>query len=105
MSNESSRISIHMRTVQTLGIAALAFGALAGCNADRLKVPELNNPTPEGVASDPVVALNLAAGGIINRDRADFGGQILTNGIFGREAYNYTPTESRNTTGYLVNPE
>jgi hypothetical protein len=94
-----------MRTVQTLGIAALAFGALAGCNADRLKVPELNNPTPEGVASDPVVALNLAAGGIINRDRADFGGQILTNGIFGREAYNYTPTESRNTTGYLVNPE
>lgn len=94
-----------MRTLRTIGSVALAAGALSACNADRLKVPELNNPTPGGVSSDPVVALNLAAGGIIQRDRNDFGGQILSNGIFGREAFNYTPTESRNTTGYLVNPD
>ena len=93
-----------MRILKTLGVTALVLGGLPACNADRLKVPELNNPTPGGVASDPAVALNLAAGGIITRDRADFGGQIVTNGIFGREVFNYTPTESRNTTGYLVNP-
>ena len=93
-----------MRIFHTLGITALALGGLAACSSDRLEVPEYNNPTPAGVSSDPVVALNLAAGGIIQRDRADHGGQILSNGIFGREAFNYTPTEGRNTTGYLVNP-
>jgi starch-binding outer membrane protein, SusD/RagB family len=92
-----------MRILRTLGIATVALGGLAGCNADRLEVPELNNPTPEGVATDPGVALNLAAGGIITRDRADIA--VVANGIFGREVFNYTPTESRNTTGYLVNPE
>ena len=92
-----------MRRVRTLSITAAALGALSACSSDRLNVPEYNNPTPEGVASDPVVALNLAAGGIITRDRADFA--IVANGIFGRETFNYTPTESRNTTGYLVNPE
>src|SRR5262245_46686841 len=94
-----------MRTLRGFGSVALAAGALSACNADRLDVPELNNPTPGSVASDPVVALNLAAGGIIQRDRNDFGGQITSNGIFGREVLNYTPTDSRNVTGYLVNPD
>ena len=92
-----------MRRVRTLGITAAALGALSACSSDRLNVPEYNNPTPEGVASDPVVALNLAAGGIITRDRADIA--VVSNGIFGREVLNYTPTDSRNVTGYLVNPD
>ena len=92
-----------MRRVRTLGITAAALGALSACSSDRLHVPEYNNPTPEGVASDPVVALNLAAGGIITRDRADIA--VVANGIFGREVLNYTPTDSRNVTGYLVNPD
>src|SRR5215217_2494200 len=104
MRHEFTRTHSLMRIFHTLGITGLALGGLAACNSDRLKVPEYNNPTPEGVSSDPLVALNLAAGGVIQRDRADHGGQILSNGIFGREAFNYTPTEGRNTTGYLVNP-
>jgi starch-binding outer membrane protein, SusD/RagB family len=104
MRHEFTRTHSLMRIFHTLGITVLALGGLAACNSDRLEVPEYNNPTPEGVSSDPLVALNLAAGGIIQRDRADHGGQILSNGIFGREAFNYTPTEGRNTTGYLVNP-
>src|SRR5215207_627759 len=103
MRHDLSRIPTLMRILRTLGIATVALGGLAACNADRLEVPELNNPTPEGVATDPTVALNLAAGGIITRDRTDIA--VVTIGIFGREAFNYTPTESRNTTGYLVNPE
>src|SRR5688572_7051118 len=105
MRHDSLRTHSQMRLLRTFGMTAVAVGALAACNADRLKVPDYNNPTPEGVASDPVVALNLAAGGIITRDRADHGGQILNFAIFGREALNYTPTDSRNVTGYLVNPE
>ena len=105
MRSDLTRTFSHMSSLRTFGITALALGGLAACSADRLKVPEFNNPTPESVESDPVVALNLAAGGVIQRDRADHGGQILNFGIFGREAFNYTPTESRNTTGYLVNPE
>jgi starch-binding outer membrane protein, SusD/RagB family len=93
-----------MRTIKFTGLATVAL-VLAACSADRLVVPEYNNPTPEGAAADPLVALNLAAGGIITLDRAQHGGQILANGIFGRETFNYTPTEPRNTTGYLVNPE
>jgi starch-binding outer membrane protein, SusD/RagB family len=86
-------------------ISGVSLVVLAACSADRLEVPNYNNPTPTAVAGDPVVALNLAAGGIITGERGQAAGNISAFGIFGREAFNYTPTEGRNTSGYLVNPD
>jgi starch-binding outer membrane protein, SusD/RagB family len=84
---------------------ALSASALAGCSADKLKIIDPTSPTPAGAAADPIVALNQAAGGLIVLDRGQMAGNISQFGIFGRESFNYTPTEGRNTSGYLVTPE
>lgn len=76
--------------------------ALAACSADRLVVPNYNNPTTESIQSDPAAALPLLASGILRNDRDNATGYVLGVGILGREAYNYTPTEGRNTTGWLT---
>lgn len=77
---------------------------LAGCSADRLNVPNYNSPTPEGAAASPLVALAQASSGLITQMRGLGTGPISQFGILGREAFNYTPQEGRNTTGYLVSP-
>ena len=84
--------------------ALLGAVALAGCSADRLNVPNYNSPTPEGAAAAPLVALAQASSGIITQMRGLGAGPIQQWGILGREAYNYTAQEGRNTTGYLVSP-
>jgi starch-binding outer membrane protein, SusD/RagB family len=76
--------------------------ALAGCSADRLVVPNYNNPTTESIAGDPVAAIPLLATGVLRNDRDGATGFVLGLGILGRESYNYTPTEGRNTTGWLT---
>lgn len=88
-------------TGSTLAILGLA---LSGCSADRLTIPNYNSPTDEKVASDPG-ALQLTANGLIVGARSELGGWISGTGRLGREAYSYTPTESRNTTTYLMGPQ
>ncbi len=92
-----------MRTVLTRGAVAVAAAAgLAGCSADRLVVPNFNSPTPESVTGDVAAAVPLLASGVLRNDRDQATGYVLGVGILGREAYNYTPTEGRNTTGWLT---
>ena len=89
-----------------LPAAALALvTTLGACSADRLVVPNQNSATPQGAAADPVGAVNFLAGGIQAQVRDQAAGWVLSTGILGREAFNYTGTESRNTTGFLVNPD
>jgi hypothetical protein len=96
---------ITSRTSAFVLAGALGLGALGGCSADRLKIIDPTSPTPAGAAADPIVALNQAAGGLIALDRGQHANNISQFGIFGRESFNYTPTEGRNTSGYLVTPE
>src|SRR6185437_10558357 len=46
--------------------------------------------------------LPFLATGVLRDDRGNAPGYVLGLGILGREAYNYTPTEGRNTTGWLT---
>ena len=84
--------------------ALVSAVALAGCSADRLSVPNYNSPTPEGAAAAPLVALAQSSSGMITQMRGLGTGPFSQFGILGREAFNYTAQEGRNTTGYLVSP-
>ena len=76
-------------------------GGLAACGLDRPTVPNYNNPTPTGLAADPVGGVQLSANGLIFQLRGQMAGWISGSGIMGRESFNYTPTEGRNTTCWL----
>ena len=80
---------------------ALALAALA-CNADRLFVPNYQNPTPESIRSDPLQAIQVLSTGVLRGDRDNALDFVNGTGILGRESYNYTPTEGRNTSGWLT---
>ena len=92
-----------MNRMMKPGIVAAALGAvsLAACS-DRLTVPNFQSPTVESISSDPVAAIPLLATGVLRDDRGNLPGYVLGTGILGREAYNYTPTEGRNTSGWLT---
>ncbi|HKW11451.1 MAG TPA: RagB/SusD family nutrient uptake outer membrane protein [Gemmatimonadaceae bacterium] len=79
----------------------MAAGSIAGCGLDRPTVPNYNNPTPTGLAGDPVGGVQLSANGLVFQLRAQVAGFISGAGIMGRESFNYTPTEGRNTTCWL----
>lgn len=90
-----------MRPLITRGLLAVALlGASAACG-DRLTVPNYLNATPESIQGDPASAVPLLASGILRNDRDLHTGYVSGTGILGRESYNYTPTEGRNTTGWL----
>jgi len=79
-------------------------GALIGtaaCSSDRLNIPNYNAPDIGGVSKDPQ-AIQLAATGIIERERFLQPGTTQEFGFFGRESYIYFPTDGRNVTGFLV---
>jgi starch-binding outer membrane protein, SusD/RagB family len=79
--------------------SAVVVVLLAGCNADALNVPNFNAP---GVSTTPDRAFiqNLATGMMV-ASRGNLPGLISDAGIFGRESFNYTPTDGRNTSNYL----
>jgi hypothetical protein len=86
---------------KTLMIAGAMTLTFAGCSEPT--IPNYNSPTVEAAASDPS-ALQLLATGVLSQLRGTVTGEDLTTGILGREAFNYTPTEGRNTTHYLAAP-
>jgi hypothetical protein len=90
-----------MSKVGAVAVTVSALGALAGC-ADRLDVPNFQNPTAASVVADPAGNLPFLATGVLRDDRGNATTYVLDLGILGREAYNYTPTEGRNTTGFLT---
>src|SRR5678810_1122601 len=79
----------------------LVASGVAACGLDRPTVPNYNNPTPEGLAGDPVGGVQLSANGLLFNLRAQISGWISGAGIMGRESFNYTPTEGRSTTCWL----
>ncbi|MCU0649098.1 MAG: RagB/SusD family nutrient uptake outer membrane protein [Gemmatimonadaceae bacterium] len=86
--------------IQLRRIAALtALTALAACSADRLNVPSFNDPAVG--PSDRPLLQNLASG-MLAEQRGGMAGLVSNVGIFGRESYNYTGSEPRNVTLFLL---
>lgn len=85
-----------------IGALLAAVFVVAACNSDRLTVPDLNNPTPEDIANDPIAGLQLAARGIVRQNRLTYDGFVSDMGILGRESYDYFPTDGRSHTHYLA---
>ena len=81
---------------------ALVAGALllAACSTDKLTVPNRNSPIPGNI--DALTSVNLQVGGILFQERANDLTRVGDFHIFGREGFNYFPTDNRWTTGYLV---
>jgi hypothetical protein len=100
----NDRLPLRIEFMSRLFQAGLVAGAVLFASAckDRLTVPNYQNPTVASITSDPTAALPLLATGVLRDDRTNSTGYVLGMGIFGREAYNYTPTEGRNTSGYLT---
>lgn len=84
-----------------LGGVALSSLLIAGCDADRLNVPNPNSATVAAAAAD-AQALQLQATGVLRQLRNGRGAFITSTARFGREAYVYTPQEGRNTSHYLI---
>ena len=79
----------------------LLLAGIAACSAEKLTIPNYNQPTTEGVSKDPK-GVQLLASGLLDGVRD---GQAATNrdfGVFGREAYNYFATDGRFISNYLV---
>src|SRR5512134_3291554 len=86
--------------LRALALAGALLGA-AACSAERLEIPNYNAPTTEGVAKDPQ-GIQLAATGMIERERAMTFERVRTPGIFGREAYYVFPTDARWVSNPLI---
>ena len=84
------------RRFVSLLAATMAFG---GCNADRLNIPSFNDPAVG--PSDRALLQNLTSG-MLGEQRGGMSGLISNVGIFGRESYNYTGSEPRNTSLFLT---
>jgi starch-binding outer membrane protein, SusD/RagB family len=83
------------------GVFAVAAAAsLAACQND-LTLPNYNSPTVEGLSGD-AAGLQLAATGILIRERNNYGGYIRDVSLFGREGYYYFQTDARYVSDYLI---
>lgn len=82
----------------------LLLSGIAACNSERLVIPNYNQPTIDALGKDPK-AVQLLASGLLDgsRDAASGRGSPAWEfGIFGREVYNYFPTDGRFISNYLV---
>jgi hypothetical protein len=77
----------------------LAFAA--ACSDDNLNVPNYNAPTVDGLGRDPN-GVQLVATAMTIQQRSNITGYVRDIGIFGREVYNYFPTDGRNVSHYLL---
>ena len=83
--------------------ALLAASLLTIASCSEPIVGNYNSPTVEAAGQDPS-ALQLEATGLLAQLRAPLIGHTSDVGIFGRESFNYFPTDGRATTHYLNNP-
>jgi len=88
------------RWTRILAGAALLVVA-AACNEDKLTVPNYNSPTVDGLSKDPN-GVQLVATAMTIQERGNLTGYIRDVGIFGRELYNYFPTDGRTVSHYLL---
>lgn len=83
-----------------VALAGALLGA-AACSADRLEIPNYNNPTTEGVGKDPQ-GVQILATGMLERERGMNTDRTRPSGIFGRELYYYFPTDARWVSNPLI---
>lgn len=88
------------RLARAFRTAALAL-VVGACSDEGLNQPNLNTPSPDGVDANITTGVQLRASGILATSRDQIAGYISNVGILGRESFNYTPTESRNSTDFL----
>ena len=81
--------------------AALLAVTLGACSDSQLAITNPNSPTVAAAAGDPS-SLQLLTTGLLANYRSGRAGLIQDVGIFGREAYNYFPTDGRFTSHYLI---
>jgi hypothetical protein len=87
------------RVFRRAALAVAGAALVAGCSADRLAVPSFNEPAVG--PADRALLQNLASG-ILGELRGGMPGLVSNTGIFGRESYNYTGSEPRNTSFFLA---
>jgi len=87
--------------MRSLGVAFGLVAAVAACSKDNLNIANPNVVTVESAQGDPA-SIQLLATGLLADLRGLVTGAPMPLGILGRESYNLTPTEGRNTTGYLI---
>ncbi len=90
-----------MRYHWTRVLACSALVLAAACNEDQLNVPNYNSPTVDGLSKDPN-GVQLVATAMTIQERGNIAGYVRDVGIFGREAYNYFPTDGRTVSHYLL---
>jgi hypothetical protein len=89
------------RAVIHASALALIVALLHGCK-DTL-VPDLNNPSLEGVITNPTRAqVQTMARGVLDGNRTNQGGYIRDFEIFGRDAYNLDAADPRWVTELLI---
>jgi starch-binding outer membrane protein, SusD/RagB family len=81
--------------------SGLLLAAIVGCNADKLTIPNYNQPTTEGVSKD-LNGVRLLVAGILDGTRDAMAGMNRDFAVFGREGYNYFATDGRFISNYLV---
>ncbi len=85
-------------------VAGLAFAVAALHACKDAFVPDLNNPSLEGIISNPTRAqVQTMARGIFDGNRSDQGGFIRDLEIIGRDAYNLDAADPRWVTELLIN--
>ena len=82
-------------------LAASLVWTLGGCKEPT--VPNYNSPTVEESGKDPS-SLQLLATGLLSQLRGPVTGYTSDVGIFGRESFNYFPTDGRSHTHYVFGP-
>jgi hypothetical protein len=90
-----------MHSLRKWALPGALLVAAAACNTDRLAIPNYNAPTVAGVATDPN-GIQLLVTGIQSGQRGGHGGWVSDAGVFGRESYNYFPTDGRTVSNYLI---
>lgn len=83
-----------------LALAGALVGA-AACSADRLNIPNYNQPTTEGVSKDPQ-GIQLSATGMLLAERNLYFGRVRDVAVLGREGYFYFPTDARFVSNALI---
>src|SRR5436309_5571521 len=94
-------LPMHKQWRALIGGAALALAA-AACGTDKLAIPQYNAPTVDGANADPIGVTQLLATGILLTDRNNYAGFVEDVGVFGRESYDYFPTDARTVSHYLI---
>src|SRR5687768_5718485 len=92
---------IHLMSAKYALLAASLTLTLAAC--EEPTVGNYNSPTVEAAGADPS-ALQLQATGLLSQLRGPMTAHTSDVGIFGRESFNYFPTDGRSHTHYVNFP-